>query len=586
MKRRDFLMLSGAAVAYRPATARGQQLGGAVKIIVARDVVREHFCGAGFNWPMDLDLATSEFYEQVLVKRWREMNPRFARITYGESPAPLDLYVKLITMMKESTGTPVYLTGGLREAPEGEVREQWASSVANDLEYIVQHGGTNVKWHCITNELSMHGWADLVNDMPTFKAYEQALYNEFRKRNIQIQILATDASPAVDPNTWWTIEWAAQHMDNITGIYGGHHYMNQFAPDDPACYDWFKQKCAWAVGIAKAKGKDFILGEFGTRQYFQTRWGVRWDDPEYYVRARWEPLAGLQLAELTMAAINAGVYAMGYWTFVDIPSDRGGQHGVNQCGLFRWMTGAAEPRAPYYSYSLLTKFFRGPATVHQVEVTDDKVRVAAVQNEETKTWSIAVVNRETHAVPISMLLPCEPDRAFRKYVYDPAYVPVAEDGDLQDSAGKLTVRNGTLTDNMAPLSLAVYTTAYTDEVPRPVRYLRIAEPEPGRQGTLLRWDPSPEKDVIYYRIFHSSKPSSGTLGGFARRPPTDCMQNERIGSSIRAEFIDNGPTRSIPGEYTVVAVSESGNASEPASVTVPGPRPRQPRQQAARGSAK
>jgi hypothetical protein len=43
-------------------------------------------------------------------------------------------------------------------------------------------------------------------------------------------------------------------------------------------------------------------------------------------------------------------------------------------------------------------------------------------------------------------------------VYDSAHVPVTEDGDLQDPAGKVTLQNGRLTDKVAPLSLAVYTT--------------------------------------------------------------------------------------------------------------------------------
>ena len=550
-----------------------QTANGAVKITVTKDVVREHFCGPGFHYQMNLNLASPEFYDQVLVKRWREMNPRFARIMYWDRPeTPVDLYAKLIKMMKDSTATEVYLTQNFMPAAEGEARRQWASKMADNLESIVQRGGTNLKWFCPFNELSQHGWASLRSDLPTFKSYEQAIYDELRKRNSQIQLLATDASPI---NNWNTIEWASQNMDDIVGIYGGHHYFNEFAPDDPNFYDWYKQKCAWGVGIAKAKGKDFIIGEWGTRQYMQTRWGARWDVPEYFLTAKWQPLAGLQIAEGTMAAINAGVYALGYWTFTDVPSGNGGQHGVNQCGLFRWMNADAEPRAPYYAYSLMTKFFRGPATVHQVETTDAKVRVTAIQNEETKSWSIAVVNREAQAVAISVALPEGPDKAFRKYVYDPAHVPVTEDGDLQDPAGKVTVSNSRLTDNVAPISLTVYTTAYTDEAPAAVRNLRVAQPEPGahREGTLLRWDASPEKDVIYYRILFTSKPSDGSLGSATRRPPTQSSYNERIGSSTQPEFFDGGPTRSMPGEYTVIAVNQSGNAGEPSRVTATGPRP-------------
>jgi hypothetical protein len=43
---------------------------------------------------------------------------------------------------------------------------------------------------------------------------------------------------------------------------------------------------------------------------------------------------GFQLAEATMAAMNAGVYAMGYWTFIDYPDDKGGARGVAEGGYF------------------------------------------------------------------------------------------------------------------------------------------------------------------------------------------------------------------------------------------------------------
>ena len=36
-------------------------------------------------------------------------------------------------------------------------------------------------------------------------------------------------------------------MDDITGVYGGHHYFNHFLPEDPEFYPSFKEKCTWAA---------------------------------------------------------------------------------------------------------------------------------------------------------------------------------------------------------------------------------------------------------------------------------------------------------------------------------------------------
>ncbi len=514
-----------------------------VTVTVTPRLVRQHFGGPGFHAEMFLDTATPQFYDQVLSKRWKEMNPRFARIMLHRARStdadPLQRLAQQINFLKNATGTEVYLTGGLEEAPEGEARKQWADHLAGELETLLQSGATNIKWHCITNELSLHGWASMRRDLPTFHAYEQALYDAIESRHLPIKILATDASPITN---WNTIQWAAENMDGIVGVYGGHHYLNDYAPDDPAAYNWFMEKCAWAVGIAKSKGKDFILGEFGPRQYQQLRWGARWDVAYAYGTPA-EPMAGLQLAEAATAAINAGVYAMGYWTFVDYPDQDGGSRGVNHWGLFRWMSAGATPRAPYYSYSLMTRFFRGPASVYRVETGDPLVRAAAIRNEETGAWSIAVINREPRAVSLSIALAAEPDKAFRKYVYDTAHVPVTEDGDLQGPSGKIAAAGRGFSDTVAPESLAVYTTAYHDGAPASVRGLTATQ-----QGdaTALRWEPSPEKDICYYRIYQN---------------------NVRIGSSTKPEFVDAGPTRHQPGDYTVIAVDQSGNASQPSRVS-------------------
>ena len=257
----------------------------------------------------------------------------------------------------------------------------------------------------------------------------------------------------------------SQNMDDITGVYGGHHYFNQFLPDSPDFYSWFKEKCAQAANLAKSKGKDFILGEFGPAQGAQSLYGWPWATARFY-NGPHEPMTGLQLVEGAVAAINGGIYGLSYWTFCDEPDDPKSRVG-HRWGLLRWMTEGPTVRAPYYAYGLLTKFFHGPAAVHQVESGDPLVRVAAVQNETTGTWSIAIINRNQQSTAVSIALPEDPGKPFRKYIYDPAHVPVTGDGDLQEPAGKVAASSGKLADTLPPQSLVVYTTAYQDQPPAP-----------------------------------------------------------------------------------------------------------------------
>jgi hypothetical protein len=536
-----------------PPPARGPQTVAAhpTEIVVTATPVRERFGGVGFHAEMFLDVSTQDFFEQVLAKRWRELNPRFARLFHHwqqgqpgvRDAKTLEAMARQLVFMKEAAGTEIYITtADLKEATSDEDRRAYAGAVVDDLEYLVNRGATNLKYYCCTNELSLHEWADMHDDLPKYQSYQQSIFNEIKRRGLNIKLLATDASPV---EYWPSLAWAAAHMDDITGIYGGHHYINEHEPDNLDFYSWFKERCGWAVNLARAKGKDFILGEFGPAQYFDLKYGVRWDACRYFDTPL-EPWAGLQLAEAALAAINAGVYALSYWTFTDYPDEKGATS-INQWGVFKWLTNGAAPRAPYYSYGLLTKFFRGPATVHQVNTPEAKLRVAAIRHDEDKTWSIAVINRATREAPVKLMLPGASQPAvFRKYVYDPKHVPVTVDGDLQEPAAKIPLRDGVLADVVEAGCLAVYTTAYDDTPPAAVRGLEATRlrdtriPGGAVEATRLRWTPNTEPDLCYYRVYH---------------------HGVRIGSTAASEFIDSGPGHDRPGGYSVVAVDRSGNAS-------------------------
>ncbi len=272
---------------------------------------------------------------------------------------------------------------------------------------------------------------------------------------------------------------------------------------------------------------------------------MRWDTCRYFGTPL-EPLAGLQLAEAAMAAINAGVYALSYWTFTDYPDEKG-ENRINQWGVFKWLTNDGVTRAPYYSFGLLTKFFRGPATVYQVKTEEEKLRVVAIQHDEGKTWSIAIINRDTRDVRVRLSLPGSiPSVNFRKYQYDPKHIPVTDDGDLQAPSGTLALRDGTLADTVDAGTLVVYTTAYDDTPPGPVRGLEVArihdtrDPGASAGASRLRWTPNAEPDLCYYRIYH---------------------HGARIASTVANEFIDAGPDNGRSDGYSVVAVDRSGNAS-------------------------
>lgn len=514
-------------------------LGDRLRHIAAKDdtIANPNFGGVGFHAFHHIFPATEEDLNEVIFKRWRELNPSFARLNdHWDYDRPvMERIARHMARMKE-TGTEIYLTtwNPPNARDDGELAA-WARRVADNLEFYVRTKGlTNLRTYCMTNELSLDGWGSLVGNLPRFRQYHQALAAEIKRRGLPVGLLATDASPV---DYWHTIAWAAANMDDITAAYGGHHYFNERGPEDERFYPWFLSKLEWGVGIARDKKKPFILGEFGARQDGRTVDGVRLDRCVYFETPT-EPLVTLQLAEAVIAAINAGVHGMGYWTFMDLVDDFSPGY-LNRWGLFRASGADRSTRAIYYGYGLLTRYFRGPSTAFRVASDDPRVRAAVVRNRDG-AWSIAVVNRNGRATTVEIAVPDQRGSVrMRTYVYDPARVRHHPFGDLPGPSGTVTLRSGKMRVTVAPMSLTVYTAAFDEAPPPAVRGIAQA---PTDGGVRVSWHPVDARDLCYYRVYR--------LNGAAR---------VQIGSTIATELVDRKPIAGA--RYAVTAVDMSGNES-------------------------
>jgi len=516
-------------------------------IVYTDDVILPNFGGVGFHIFHHSHHITKDHFEQVIAKRWREMNPSFARMNdqWDWSKEMWDEVIPHLMLLK-STGTEVYMTTwNPKDTKEGEERANYAKKVVDNLEYLIrQKGADNIKYYCMTNELSLNKWGSLRDDLPKFKDYQNEIFKELKARNLDVKLLATDASPV---SYWDTIEWATKNMDDITGVYGGHHYINDFSLGDKNLYGWFLSETKRGAELARDKGKNFIIGEFGSKQDGRTVDGILrdtciyWDTPE-------EPLVGIQLSEAVIAALNSGVYAIGYWTFTDFPDDYNPKY-INKWGTFKWSGTDYSTRAHYYAYGLLTKFFRGNSTVFRTISRDELLRVVAIKHHDKGTYSIAIVNRYDYDVPVSIALTRERLNAdFRRYVYDPANIPWNAYGDLQDPTGKVAMKEGRLTDTVKAGTLTVYTTAYDEQPPASVENVKVEKTADGKN--LISWKANTEVDFCYYRIFRSTK--------------ADFVPNSetRIGSTIATEFIDDTAKPDQEYHYKIIAVDQSGNAGD------------------------
>jgi hypothetical protein len=534
-------------------TSKGQrlpELGDVVRkaTVHVDDVVHPCFGGVGYHVFYHLHETTSRHLNTTLLKHWRELNPAFVRATHNwEWDDQKREYVAEQMAFWKTTGTEIYLTTwNPEDATTPAERLTYAKRVVDMLEYFVREKHlTNIKTYCMTNEMSLKGWGKLRSDLPKFRDYHRKIHAELRARNLPIQLLATDAAPV---QSWHTIEWATQNMNEVTGVYGGHHYFNKHGPDDEQFYRWFLDRLSWGTQLARDKGKDFILGEFGSKQDGRTVNGVKLDKCVYWDTPR-EPQVAIQLVDAVVAALNAGVYALAYWTFTDFPDDYRKTY-INKWGTFKWSGTDFATRDVYYGFGLLSKFLRGPAIVYRVSGNDPRVRVAALRHHGANTWSFAAVNRNARPVDLSLELGgiAPTSVALRKYVYDPTSVPQHPFGDLQPPAGTVAMVNSQLEDTLGPSTITVYTSACDGTPPAPVEGLCVSRPPDG--DVVLSWRPSPAPDLCYYRIYRT--PVANTAPSL----------NARIGSTVATQFRDINAPVDQPTHYTIVAVDQSGNPRE------------------------
>lgn len=512
--------------------------------ISEKDIISPSFGGVGFNSFHHSHNIDERMWNEVVYKRWRELAPTFVRLSISSRGTKeyLDNYAKHLQEYKQ-TGTEVYvISGAVQAVYDPDSLKRYVSQVVDGIEYLIRDKKfTNIKYYCMSNELSLKGWASLVKDMPTFKRYHEAFFKEFASRNLDVKLLASDASPI---NYWRTISWCAENMDEITGIYGGHHYINEHLLTDKSFYGWFYTKNKWAVDIAKSKGKNFILGEFGAKQnrIIKLINGQNVDKNEYY-DTKLEALAGIQVVEAIIAAINAGDYALGYWTFMDFPNAEPVGRGENKWGLTRWNGKDNGTRDPYYAVGLMSRYFGGGGVIYRAVASDTLIHVAAIKHNKG-TWSIAVISRKDKPIAISLELPVGEKLTFRKYIYDPSNVPQNIFGDLQAPSGELTVKSNKFEDIVEGMSVVVYTTDYDNIPPRAVKNIQVKY---AQDKNVVTWDANTEEDICYYRVFKSSSPNF-----------TPSINTQKV-STIALSYTDE-----LPAErkfyYKVLAVDRYGNA--------------------------
>ncbi len=520
------------------------------EIQISSHIINDNFKGIGFHVFYHLHNAPKWHYEEIFAKRWRELNPSFARITDNQdwTVEKIDEVAQYLEVMKDTETELYFTTWGTSEINNYNREIDYVKKEVDNLAYFKNTKGFNqLKYYCMANELSVEHWASMVNDLDRFKRVHQLFYDEFGARDLNIKLLASDASPF---RYWHTIEWAAENMDDITGVYGGHHYINSYDLFDLDFYDFFHDKMKWGADLAAGKNKRFIVGEFGPKQNSNIIDSVR-HDACIYNNTPLEKYVPLQVAEALIAMINGGIYAASYWTFSDFPSDYRSNY-INKWGVFKWEVDNFTTRPNYYSLGLFTKFLRGPAEVFAINSNDSLLRICALKNVRDNSFSIALVNRNKEGRRLQINTEqIFPETVFRKYEYNPDHPPFNYFGDLQQYSKTVKLENQQLTDTIDAYSVVVYTSCYDDLPPAPVAGFKATPAKiENRDRNVLSWEPNSENDFCYYRIYRS------------REEIFTISADNQIATTISTEYIDRNVHNLPQYYYKVVAVDQSGNSSE------------------------
>ena len=276
------------------------------------------------------------------------------------------------------------------------------------------------------------------------------------------------------------------------------------------------------------------------KQGFRTINGVKMDVCHAFYNGK-EAYSALQITEMALAAMNAGVYATALWTVTDIPNPDGLASRLNKWGLTRWDGEDYSARDWLYAYGLLVKYLKYNGKPFTIKTDDFLLRSGGVMNDDG-SFSVAIVNRHKEETEIEVVLDnFKADKKIRMYLYDSANVPRSEFAELQEPSALLCGCEGKVTITVPGSSIVMLTTDYTDAKPAAVTGVKV---EDGK----ITWDKSEDASHVYYRVF------KGETEDFA------ISKENQIASTI-AEYCSD--RENVAGNYyKVVSVNRSGNMSE------------------------
>lgn len=513
------------------------------KIKIERGKFPVLFGGLGFqnNEAILYPITEEEHFNQVICKCYREISPGYMRTFAGYddwSKESMDAFAEYYEKMQKWTDTPMYFAAakGKIHFSDDEI-EEYCENVAENLMYLKKEKGVDhIRWYCVSNEMSQGTWGDFLKDLPLFKKYHEKLFRAFQNRKLDIGLLATDASEYWH---WDTMDWAIENMDRITEDYCLHIYEREHSIYDTDFYDFFYKKCNEVVMKAiRNDNKRVILGEIGMQKKVEPGEdydgfgeglehglqlsygnGIVVDVNRYHMDDFERAYYGIGLADMMFAAINAGIFAVGIWSYIDYPDPYSCAYAAkdeyakkwgmiekfisgttdtkyNKNGMFRWEDdGDYSVKEFYWCFAPLIKLFKRNSKVLTIHTKNKLLHTCGIMNRDGSV-SVGFVNRNKEDIEIEL-----DSNLFKKnirvYEYDPRNVPFNKFADIQDVSAVLSKDNPTY--KLKAESVTFFTTDYKE------KENSVFATGIKKTKNNLTWNEVSDQNHCYYRVYASKE---------------------------------------------------------------------------------
>ena len=514
-------------------------------IAIEKPYFRWLFGGFGFQHSEAnlVALMSDDFLNERVLKSFAEISPTFGRVYTGfagQSRAQLDRFADYYDMTFRKAGTTLYAVPcAMPSIREGDDPKAYAEKVAGNLEYLIKvRNCRKIRYYCLSNELmvgDVWNWFAQKNKWDVYKAYNEALYDAFRRHGLDIRLLSTDEAATTKPEKVMPgLEWARANMNDVIGAFCSHWYVYGRRTDELCLWKEYNEYFNKLVQFALKTQKRFILGEYGFHPAYGKP-GVMQDDVSYHLRQP-ETAAESVLCkcEVALAAMNQGALAAVNWSFVDYPdpfviedgdspAERATyeaglcgyklDHKYNKCGVFHWGSVDRDYSSLHELYAMghLVRLFRKGATVLLCQVDDDMLRVGAVFNPD-RSVSLAIINRgDARSVSVKCRdwkprTDGKPSlhQPLRRYVYDSAAVPFNAFNDLQPASGTVEPKEDAFEVDLPAKSMTFLTTDYEDVIPAAIDGVKVVKGK-------LTWNQTADENHRYYRVFKDGKQIASTV---------------------------------------------------------------------------